>query len=282
MQEDFLEERGIWYSTNGGARAPAIVFIHGLTGSSSAWHEYEEKFAATHRIIFYDLRGHGRSVKPKRYEDYEMQQHVDDLKALLSHLSVERCTLVSHSYGTLIALECILQSSASVEKAIFISPTFDLRTIRLQRFSDSFIRTLCRIFAFFPIRSAHGRHVDYGKYRHTGDWNFRRMWADIRNTGLRVSMFCLDILCASEDPQKWKKLDMPVHIIHGSKDSVIPLAHAQAMATSTNGAELTIIDGANHVLVINDAADVSAALEHILNAISSTISHEEKFAVPAL
>jgi len=268
VKESFLEKRGIYYRISElDTDAPAIVFVHGLTGSSSAWREYEERFEKSHRIISYDLRGHGASLKPPRYADYGAHHHVEDLSALLKHLDVRDFVLVSHSYGTLIALEFLLTKPSGALGAVFFSPTFDLRSILLQKLTDLVLRISAHICSVFPVHSKQGRHVDYAKYRRTGDWNVRRMLADIRNTTARVTIFCLDLLCHSESVEKWKQLTVPVRIIHGGRDSVIPVAHAKKLAATLVGSQLTLLPNANHVLVLNDIEEVSVILDKALSAL---------------
>jgi 3-oxoadipate enol-lactonase len=269
MKEHFLQERGIYYRVSDlDTDAPVIVFVHGLTGSSSAWRGYEERFEKSHRIISYDLRGHGASQKPPRYTDYGAHHHVEDLSALLKHLDVRDFILVSHSYGTLIALEFLLTKPIGALGAVFFSPTFDLRNIPLQKLTDLVLRIGAHICSVFPVHSKQGSHVDYAKYRNTGDWNMRRMLADIRNTTARVTIFCLDLLCHSESVEKWKQLTVPAHIIHGGRDSVIPVAHARKLAETLTSSQLIVLPNANHVLVLNDIAEVSAILEKALSTLA--------------
>ena len=104
MKEHFLFERGIYYRTNDfRSNRQTLVFIHGLTGSSSAWLEYEKRFQADFNILTFDLRGHGKSNKPKRYQDYEIRDFVQDIDELVKHLRIEKFTMISHSFGVVIA-----------------------------------------------------------------------------------------------------------------------------------------------------------------------------------
>src|SRR5579859_2075215 len=99
MKEDYLSERGIYYRTNDfkGGR-PTLVFVHGLLGSSSAWAPYEKLLQGNYNILTFDLRGHGKSVRPLKYREYEVRYFVKDIAALLEHLHITECVLVSHSF----------------------------------------------------------------------------------------------------------------------------------------------------------------------------------------
>ena len=43
-----------------------IVFIHGFGGEAKQWVYQLDQFSDNNRVIAIDLRGHGRSAKPKR------------------------------------------------------------------------------------------------------------------------------------------------------------------------------------------------------------------------
>ena len=80
-----------------GAGDPAIVFIHGGFGNRSGFELQEEYFSPNHRCIAVDLRGHGESDKPD--ELYIMEQHGDDVAALIRQLGLQRPVLVGQSMG---------------------------------------------------------------------------------------------------------------------------------------------------------------------------------------
>lgn len=62
MQEYIYSPKKIFYKKNEFKPGrPALVFVHGLSDSSSAWLPYEKKFEAQSNILTFDLRGHGYS-----------------------------------------------------------------------------------------------------------------------------------------------------------------------------------------------------------------------------
>ncbi|RYZ56612.1 MAG: alpha/beta hydrolase [Proteobacteria bacterium] len=67
---------------------PAIVMIHGLLlGNMATWYfGAAASLAKSHRVIVYDLRGHGMSGKAK--EGYNLLTMVEDLRQLLDHEDV--------------------------------------------------------------------------------------------------------------------------------------------------------------------------------------------------
>ena len=90
MKELFFEERGLAYRSNNIEEGrKTLVFVHGLSGSSSAWYPYEEKFENAYNILTFDLRGHGMSKKQFFYSSYTPELMATDLVALLKHVGIE-------------------------------------------------------------------------------------------------------------------------------------------------------------------------------------------------
>jgi pimeloyl-ACP methyl ester carboxylesterase len=171
MKEGRLESRGIYYRTSDFTPGrPTLVFVHGVSGSCSAWLPYETRFSRDFNVLTFDIRGHGHSAKYRRSADYAIAHFVDDLRALLRHLAIDRCVLVAHSFATLIALEFLRTDQSRVEAAVLISSDFDVgRRLPARILRAALIPV--DILEFLPFRGGHGRHVDYSRYPDSGDWN---------------------------------------------------------------------------------------------------------------
>jgi len=85
MKEFFLgKKERIYYRKNTfKSNLQTIVFIHGLSGSSSAWHPYEKRLEKSVNILSIDLRGHGRSFRPKRLEDHSIDHFSKDVYKII-------------------------------------------------------------------------------------------------------------------------------------------------------------------------------------------------------
>ncbi len=127
MTEHFWDRHGICYRTNTFVPGrETLVFVHGVSGSSSAWRPYEARFEPHYNVLTYDLRGHGKSKKYLRCRDYAISRFVEDLHHLLQHLAIDRCILISHSFAVLIALEFLRVHHACIQGAAFMSAEFDV------------------------------------------------------------------------------------------------------------------------------------------------------------
>jgi 3-oxoadipate enol-lactonase len=93
---------GITLAVHAEGNGPPILFVHGFPLSHSMWKGQLEAFAVDHRVIAPDLRGFGESDVTKG--TVTMEQHADDLAALLDELNVyEPVVLCGLSMGGYIA-----------------------------------------------------------------------------------------------------------------------------------------------------------------------------------
>ena len=122
-----IEVRGVaasyqWVTSDGSSRTdrPVLVFLHGWGGSSRYWRSTAEALADTYDCLLYDWRGFGKSaiVAESVANDYALQAYADDLASLLSQLGVDRVSVIAHSLGTSIAPYFITQWSGTVERAV--------------------------------------------------------------------------------------------------------------------------------------------------------------------
>jgi lipase len=78
-----------------------MIAIHGITASHQAWACFAEAFPEL-RIVALDLRGRGRSNALPA--PFGMQQHADDVAAVMDALAIDRATIVGHSMGAFVAV----------------------------------------------------------------------------------------------------------------------------------------------------------------------------------
>ena len=109
----------LWYRDTGGRGTP-VVLLHAATGSSRAW-EYQIPAitAAGYRVIAYDRRGWGRSVIDPA--GAQPGTAADDLRALMSHLGIDRFHLVGTAAGGFVALDYALSFPQQLKSLVVAS-----------------------------------------------------------------------------------------------------------------------------------------------------------------
>src|SRR5438309_2176796 len=99
-----------------------VVLVHGFTGNSRNWALTAPALADHFRTVSIDLRGHGRSARPTREEDFRMEAMADDVYQLLQHLDISECYLVGHSMGGMVS-QCLVLAHAEVVRALVLVDT---------------------------------------------------------------------------------------------------------------------------------------------------------------
>lgn len=98
---------------------PPVLLVHGLGGTRATWKHVIDDLARTHTVIAPDLPGHGGSEAPAG--DYSLGAHAAALRDLLVTLEVSSATVIGHSLGGGIALQFTYQFPERTDRLVLIS-----------------------------------------------------------------------------------------------------------------------------------------------------------------
>ncbi|MAT97907.1 MAG: 2-succinyl-6-hydroxy-2,4-cyclohexadiene-1-carboxylate synthase [Anaerolineaceae bacterium] len=104
-QRDITINGASYYTARFGAQhAPALLLLHGFTGSGNNWVDHIALFSKQFSVITVDILGHGRSASPPDPNRYTMPHVAADLIALLDAWQIEQTALLGYSMGGRLAL----------------------------------------------------------------------------------------------------------------------------------------------------------------------------------
>lgn len=103
-----------------------LLMIHGLGSSGDDWAFQRDVFARAHFLILPDLRGSGRSTKPRG--PYSIARFATDLWRMVDALQVADVDIVGFSLGGAVALEMALQQPIRVKRMVLCNSLADYRT----------------------------------------------------------------------------------------------------------------------------------------------------------
>jgi pimeloyl-ACP methyl ester carboxylesterase len=220
---------------------PAIVMVHGSALSQVIWRGfgYVREFASDHTVVTLDLRGHGRSGKPRAASAYGTEKFVDDVLAVLGALGIDRAHYLGYSLGGRVGFSLAaahphrLMSLISAGGAARNSPgAFD------RLFFPDCIDTLETggMPAFIAGWEAHsGQRLDASTRA-----------AFMANDGVALAAYMRE---ADRDPgvpdDALSTIAVPTLLLVGSRDNerVRPARHALSVMQN---ATLRVLDGATH------------------------------------
>ncbi len=98
---------------------PVLLLLHGLGCDHTTWAPVIEKLARHHTVIAPDLLGHGLSDKPRA--DYSVGGYANGMRDLLTVLGIDKVTVVGHSFGGGVAMQFAYQFPERTERVVLVS-----------------------------------------------------------------------------------------------------------------------------------------------------------------
>ncbi len=103
VHDKFITLRGLQFHYREFSQSGTpLILLHGLASQSHIFDLLAPKLAQSFRVIAFDQRGHGESVKPD--DGYDFKNVCADLVALLDALKIKRAIVAGHSWGGNVAL----------------------------------------------------------------------------------------------------------------------------------------------------------------------------------
>jgi len=219
--------------------AEAVVFAHGAGGSHLSWWQQVPHFASRFTCITFDHRGYGQSADLP--DGPGGAAYVDDLRALLDHLGVDRANLVAQSMGGWTCLGFALRYPERVRRLVMADTHGGLQ-------SDAISAAFARGSAIQPELPA-DVHPAAGPRMATEQPALAFLYAQLDALNRpRTQQELLAILAAAGSPS-WDeaaKLSLPVLFIAGDEDMVIPPGVIDAAAACIPGARVERVPAAGH------------------------------------
>lgn len=97
---------------------PALVLLHGFSGTGEVWNPFLEDLSADYRLIVPDLRGHGQSVNPSGH--FTHRELALDVFSLLDQLGIDSVFAIGSSMGAMILLHAATQQRERVKSMVLV------------------------------------------------------------------------------------------------------------------------------------------------------------------
>ncbi|MGY2702942.1 pimeloyl-ACP methyl ester carboxylesterase [Nocardioides sp. HB32] len=236
---------------------PAVLLLHGLGCDHTTWESVIETLARRYTVIAPDLLGHGQSDKPRA--DYTLGGFANGMRDLLTVLGIDKATVIGHSFGGGVAMQFAYQFPERTERLMLVasgglgpdvSPA--IRAISTPGFHQvmsvltlpgirhagkaglralsatglSLTRDLDEVAEIYDtFRDPQARHAVRHVVRAVVDWQ-----------GQIVTMADRAYLTEA----------MPMWVVWGRNDRVIPVRHANAAAQLAPNARVEVIPDSGH------------------------------------
>lgn len=230
----------------GPADAPPILLIHGYTFSLETWDDWAADLARDHRVIRYDLSGHGLS-DPDPQARYGTADRVRQLKALMDRLGIARATLAGNSFGGLVAWNFAALYPDRVDRLILIdSAAYSINGVTEQPVP---VPPAMRAYLSDPSPQAvafSAAQVFAHPERLTPQ-RLELMRAMIARRGNGPALIAhLEQFTLPEPTAQLGRIAAPTLILWGRQDKVVPVDHADRLAAAIPNARRIIYEDTGH------------------------------------
>ncbi len=236
---------------------PALLLLHGLGCDHTTWTSIIHDLARHFTVIAPDLLGHGASAKPRA--DYSVGGYANGMRDLLTVLDIDKVTVVGHSFGGGIAMQFAYQFPERTERMILVAPgglgpevTPVIRAITLPGFQQ--VMGVATLPVVRHVGKAGLRALSKSKLTATRDLgevaeiyeSFRdpRARAAIRHVVRAVVDMRGQIITMVD--RAYLTQAMPMLVVWGANDVVIPSRHADHVARIAPGAVVEILPNSGH------------------------------------
>jgi pimeloyl-ACP methyl ester carboxylesterase len=243
--------------------APAIVLLHGSNSSLQTWDEWAARLDRRWRVIRFDLPGHGLTgPHPKR--DYSAAGFDDAVDRVTRKLGVERFALAGNSMGGWVAWTYAAAHPERVSQLILVDAAGAPETakhslpIGFRIVQTPILRDITKIVTPRSVIEQ-SLHQSVSNQAIVTPAAIDRYWELLRYPGNRQAT--LDRFATRQPPATptdMARLTMPVLILWGAEDKLIPLASGRWFAAHIPASQLIVYPHIGHV-PMEEAPDASAA-----------------------
>jgi pimeloyl-ACP methyl ester carboxylesterase len=246
------------YQVTGRSSGPPVLLIQGLGTDIHGWDLQRLALASRYRTIAVDNRGAGRSDRP--YGTYSLEQMAHDALAVLDRLGVESAHVVGASMGGAISQILTLTAPERVR-----SLTLACTACR----NHPWRRDLLASWAHMARTKGMAATAQIAARWVIGPRSFRRIWPALGwlgplGLGRPAHAFAAqcDAILAADDSSAdlLGTVTAPTLVIVGNQDILTPRGDSEEIAERIPTAELVVISGAAHGLMVEHAGTFNRIL----------------------
>jgi pimeloyl-ACP methyl ester carboxylesterase len=236
---------------------PALLLLHGLGCDHTTWEPVIDTLARRYTVIAPDLLGHGLSDKPRA--DYSVGGYANGMRDLLTVLGIDRVTVVGHSFGGGVAMQFAYQFPERTERMILVASgglgpevNTSIRAVTTPGFHQAM--GLLTLPGIRHVGKAGLKALSRTGLKATRDLDeVAEIYDSLRDPHARAAI--RHVVSAVVD---WKGQivsmadraylteEMPMAVIWGRDDRVIPVRHASNAAALAPKSRVEVIPNAGH------------------------------------
>lgn len=250
-----------------GAAAAPFLLLHGLVAEGETFRSLMSELPPDRRVVALDLPGAGYSERP-RSVDVGLGGMAEVVRSAARELGMERPVILGHSHGGAVTLRLAASHGDELSGVVLLCPAhpFSGREDNLVRFYLSPPgRAFARLLPHLPsalhlwgFRAMPGRRDALGRAEMELHLRTLKAPGTVAHL-LRLLKTWIEDMRVLGEELRARSLELPVLMLWGNRDMVVPLATAVELASAMRRVKLVPLPGVGHLP--NEEAPVECAQE---------------------
>ena len=248
---------------------PAVVLCHGTPWSSRLWAPFAHTLGGEFTAYLWDMPGYGESSKCAGHPvSLDIQGEL--LRDLLRHWELEAPHVVAHDYGGAVALRAHLLHGSRFASLALVD------VVALAPWGSDFFRLVGEhpdVFTALPAAVHEGALRAYiagashrELTREDADMLVAPWLGEIGQDAFYRQIAEADQAYTDEIEPLYPRIDLPVLVVWGREDTWIPIDRGERLAELIPSAEFHVVDGAGHLIQLDEPARLATVLHRWLRA----------------
>ena len=236
---------------------PVVLLLHGLGCDHTSWEPVIEALSRRYTVIAPDLLGHGQSDKPRA--DYSVGGYANGMRDLITVLGIDKVTVIGHSFGGGVAMQFAYQFPERTERMMLVSSgglgpevAPAIRAITTPGFHQ--LMAVLTLPGIRHVGMAGLRALSAGPWKATHDFDeVADIYDSFKDPSTRHAIRHVVRAVVDWQGQIVTMADraylteaMPMWVVWGRDDRVIPVRHASHAAALAPNARVEVIPNAGH------------------------------------
>ena len=246
-----------------GQGAP-VLLVHGLGSSTRDWEYQIPVLAAHYRIIALDVRGHGRSHKPR--ERYSIEGFAADVAALIEHLKLAPVHLVGISMGGMIGFQLAVDRPELLKSLTIVNSGPEVKAKTPGDYWQIAKRwTLSRLLSLETIAKGLGRLLFPKPEQAELRRKIEQRWPE---NDKRAYLASLDAIIGWGVRERLATITCPTLVVTGDRDYT-PVSVKETYVKELPNARLQVVEDSRHATPLDQPERFNSILLNFLDEIES-------------
>ena len=257
--ESKISVNGINISVKQAGTGPDMVLIHGIFASKEIMNPLFDHYKESYHVVSYDVRGHGKSDKPERFD---LDDYADDLKAIIEELNLEKPVAIGLSMGSYVALKTAEKYPEILSRIVLLGTRGQGEISLMQKAAEENngndnidLKEMGRLISR-RVYAPDTTPEDVANF-YKGNRSDVELTNDERKN-IYASLSHYDMVSDAD------KVQIPVLILVGEHDGINPPEESIKVHDMLPTSQLEIIEGAGHIAYLERKAEVIELIDSFI------------------